>query len=283
MSSPQPAAAEEHNHSDSVLVEQRGPVTWLTLNRPDRLNALNDDMLVRLSQVLEQERTSASRILVLRGAGRAFSAGHDLSSDSDEVTEPGDAVADRERQASYIELFLKLWEHPKPVLAAVHGYCIAGAAQMATFADVIVTADDAVISASPMLPLGGGFISPLWSFSVGASRAKLMSFVPGRRISGRQAAEWGWAAESVPAEVLTEHVQQLAEAMARTPASVLRMKKIAINRTLELQGLRLTAFMGAETDVVVHNTAEVTAIKAAIERDGFQEVRRRFDSGQDVF
>ncbi|MCW2682048.1 MAG: enoyl-CoA hydratase [Frankiales bacterium] len=264
----------------SLLVERSGPVTWLTLNRPHRLNALNDDLLGRLAVALEEERRSDSSVLVLRGAGRAFSAGHDLSSDSEEVVMPGDSVADRERQASYIELFLKMWDHPKPVIAAVHGYCIAGAAQLATFADVVIVADDAKISASPMLPLGGGFISPLWAFSVGASRAKLMSFIPGRQISGKQAAEWGWAAESVPAEDLAEHVAQVAAAMARTPSSVLRMKKIAINRTLELQGLRLTALMGTETDVVVHNTAEVLAIKAAIERDGFKEVRRRFDAGE---
>lgn len=264
----------------SLLVERSGPVTWLTLNRPHRLNALNDDLLGRLAVALEEERRSDSSVLVLRGAGRAFSAGHDLSSDSEEVVMPGDSVADRERQASYIELFLKLWDHPKPVIAAVHGYCIAGAAQLATFADVVIVAHDAKISASPMLPLGGGFISPLWAFSVGASRAKLMSFVPGRQITGKQAAEWGWAAESVPAEELDEHVAQVAAAMARTPSSILRMKKIAINRTLELQGLRLTALMGTETDVVVHNTAEVLAIKAAIERDGFKEVRRRFDAGE---
>lgn len=264
----------------SLLVERSGPVTWLTLNRPHRLNALNDDLLGRLAVALEDERRSDSSVLVLRGAGRAFSAGHDLSSDSEEVVMPGDSVADRERQASYIELFLKLWDHPKPVIAAVHGYCIAGAAQLATFADVVIVADDAKISASPMLPLGGGFISPLWAFSVGASRAKLMSFIPGRQITGKQAAEWGWAAESVPAEDLTEHVAQVAAAMARTPSSILRMKKIAINRTLELQGLRLTALMGTETDVVVHNTAEVLAIKAAIERDGFKEVRRKFDAGE---
>lgn len=264
----------------SLLVERSGPVTWLTLNRPHRLNALNDDLLGRLAAALEEERRSDSSVLVLRGAGRAFSAGHDLSSDSEEVVMPGDSVADRERQASYIELFLKMWDHPKPVIAAVHGYCIAGAAQLATFADVVIVADDAKISASPMLPLGGGFISPLWAFSVGASRAKLMSFIPGRQITGKQAAEWGWAAESVPAQDLEEHVAQVAAAMARTPSSILRMKKIAINRTLELQGLRLTALMGTETDVVVHNTAEVLAIKAAIERDGFKEVRRKFDAGE---
>ena len=212
--------------------------------------------------------------------GPAFSSGHDLSNDSVEVTEPGDAVADRDRQASYIDLFMLVWEHPKPVIAAIHGYCMAGAAQLATFCDVVVTAEDAVIAASPSLPIGGGFISPLLAYHVGASRAKVLSFVPGKRISGRTAADWGWAYESVPASELLDTVRSLALEMSRTPASVLRMKKIAVNRTLELQGFRLTAYMGAETDVVVHYSDAVDHVKTTIEAVGFKQTQRMFDSGE---
>ena len=268
--------------SRQVLVEREGPITWITLNRPERLNALTAEMVGRLGDVLHAERTSDSRVLVLRGAGRAFSSGHDLSSDSVEVTEPGDSVADRERQASYIDLFMQIWEHPKPILAAIHGYCMAGASQLATFCDVVVTAQDAVIAASPTLPIGGGFISPLWAYYVGANRAKVLSFVPGKRISGQTAADWGWAFDSVPADELTGYVRDLALQIARTPPSVLRMKKIAINRTLELQGFRLTAYMGAETDVVVHYSDAVDHVKTTIEEVGFKEAQRRFDAG-DLF
>ena len=264
---------------DSLLVDHDGPITWLTLNRPERLNAINSDMLARLGQELERERHSDSRVIVIRGAGRAFSAGHDLSSDSLEVTEPGDGVDDRDRQASYIDLFMRIWEHPKPVIAAIHGYCMAGAAQLATFCDLVVTAEDAVIAASPVLPIGGGFISPLWAYYVGANRAKLLSFVPGRRISGRTAADWGWAIDSVAANELHEFVRDLAFNVARTPLSLLRMKKVAINRTMELQGFRVVAYMGAETDVVVHNSDEAELVKASIEANGFQETLRRFNSG----
>ncbi|CAB4950258.1 unannotated protein [freshwater metagenome] len=265
---------------DSVLLEREGPIAWITLNRPEKLNAISQEMLDRLENILEAERRSDSRVIVLRGAGRAFSAGHDLSNDSVEVTEPGDSVADRDRQASYIDTFLRLWEHPKPVIAAVHGYCIAGGTQMATFCDMIVTADDAVISASPPMPIGGGFITPLLAFSIGANRAKLLSFVPGRRFSGRTAAEWGWAVESVPEADLITHVRELALSIATVPLSILRMKKIAINRTMELQGFRMTAFMGAETDVVVHHTDAVDLIKTAIETDGFKETLRRFKASE---
>ncbi len=263
----------------SILVEREGSILWITLNRPERLNALTHEMLERLGAVLESARTDESRVLVIRGAGRAFSAGHDLSSDSPEVTEPGDSVDDYERQMSYVELFLRIWDHPKPVIAAVHGYCMAGAAQLATFVDFVVTAEDAVIAASPVLPLGGGFISPLWAFRVGANRAKLLSFIPGRRITGVEAAEWGWAIEAVPSEDLTEHVRRLAHDIAKTPAHVLRMKKVAINRVLELQGFRAAAAMGAETDVVVHNTHAVNTVKTALEADGLKETLRRFQAG----
>jgi enoyl-CoA hydratase len=229
-----------------------------------------------LRQALEEERHSDGRVIVLRGAGRAFSAGHDLSPDSDEVVEPGDSVTDRDRQASYIDLFLSIWDHPKPVIASVHGYCMAGATQLVTFCDFAVVAEDAVVAASPVLPLGGGFITPLLAYKVGANRAKLLSFVPGYRISGTEAADWGWATLAVPAADLDAAVRHLARSIARTPASVLRMKKIAINRVLELQGFRTVAYMGTETDVVVHGTEDVARLKAHVQAHGLKSALREF-------
>ena len=263
-----------------LLVESDGLVTWITLNRPERLNALTGSMLNLLRNVLETERNSPSRVIVIRGAGRAFSAGHDLSSGADEVLEPGDSVADRDRQASYIELFLRIWDHPKPIIASVHGYCMAGATQLVTFCDFTIVAHDAVISASPVLPLGGGFISPLLSYKVGANRAKLLSFIPGYRMSGTQAVEWGWATEAVSPELLQTHVAELAASIAKTPGNILRMKKIAINRVMELQGFRSVAYMGAETDVVIHETDEVSKLKGHIQEYGLKATIQKFNRGE---
>jgi enoyl-CoA hydratase/carnithine racemase len=265
--------------SQELLVEREGVMTRLTLNRPDRLNALSEPLLEQLRAALHAERTSDSRVIVLRGAGRAFSAGHDLTPGSTEVVEPGDSVADRDRQASYIDTFFQIWDHPKPVIAAVHGYCMAGATQLVTFCDLTVVADDAVISASPVLPLGGGFISPLVAYKVGVDRAKLLSFIPGYRMTGVEAAEWGWATMAVAATDLDDRVRQLATAVARTPASVLRMKKIALNRVLELQGFRSVGYMGAETDVVVHQTDAVGQVKAAVQAMGLKSAIAAFQRG----
>ncbi|GAC1325533.1 MAG: crotonase/enoyl-CoA hydratase family protein [Mycobacteriales bacterium] len=266
--------------AQDLLVEHDGLITWLTLNRPERLNALTATMLDALRAALEAERRSPSRVIVIRGAGRAFSAGHDLSQDAAEVVEPGDSVADLDRQASYLDLFFAIWDHPKPVVAAVHGYCMAGATQLVTFCDFTIVAEDAVITASPVLPLGGGFISPLLAYKVGVNRAKLLSFVPGYRMSGTQAADWGWASAAVPPAELDSYVRDLVGAVAKTPASILRMKKIAINRVLELAGFRSAAYMGAETDVVVHGTDAVEALKTDIHDRGLKAAIAGFGRAQ---
>ncbi|WP_425569133.1 enoyl-CoA hydratase/isomerase family protein [Pseudonocardia xishanensis] len=96
-----------------------------------------------------------------------------------------------------VNRYLAIWDHPKPVIAAVHGYCIAGATQMCVFADLTIVAEDARIG-EPALPLGGGYIAPLWAPLVGPKRAKELAFLPGNAIDGRTAVEWGWANHAVP-------------------------------------------------------------------------------------
>lgn len=261
-----------------MLVEREGPLAWVTLNRPERLNALTTGMLDELVDVLAELETSDTRVVILRGAGRAFSAGYDIDPSGAEIGEAHarGAVADRNRQAAYIDRFTRIWRFPLPVIAAIHGYCMAGASQLACFCDVTVVAEDAVIAASPALPVGGGFISPLWSYRVGPQRAKEMSFVPGRRIDGRTAAEWGFANTAVDAGDLIDHVRSLALQVATTPRDVLQMKKLAINRVQELQGFLTVATMGADTDALIHTTADVAEIQELIRTNGVKGAIEKF-------
>lgn len=268
------------NHSN-IMLEQNGHIAWITLNRPERLNAMNDDLLTELSDVLDILAASDNRVVVIKGAGRSFSAGYDIAADSDEIgyTAERGPVEDRDHLLSNIDLWTKIWRHPQPVIAAVHGFCVAGATQLVSMCDITIVADDATIMASPALPLGGGYLSPLWSHLVGPKRAKLMSFDAGRRISGKTAADWGWAAESVPAEELENHVRETARSIARTPAGLLKLKKEAINRTAELQGLLTYARMGAETDALLHLTPEVVQMQNLIKTRGLKEAIRLFNEG----
>ena len=261
-------------------VRREGRVAWISFNRPDRLNAFSDGLLAELDRALEEERRSDSRVLVLRGNGRAFSAGFDISGETTEIAAGVDSVETRDRQASHAERWLRIWDHPKPVIAAVHGYCIAGATQMCCFCDLTVVAEDAVIAASPALPLGGGFISPMWSYMVGPKRAKQMSFVAGERISGTTAAEWGWANYAVPAERLDEEVADLAARIARTPANLLRIKKLSNNRALEMQGFRTMATLGADANAVAHESGAVKGFQDSIRAHGLKGAIERFEAGE---
>lgn len=265
-----------------VLEERHGAVLVLTLNRPERLNALTTTMLDQLADALTELEHSDARVVIIRGAGRAFSAGYDINPDAAEVGEANQRgpVADRNRQAAYIERFTRVWRHPQPVIAAIHGFCMAGASQLACFCDITVVAEDAVIAASPALPLGGGFISPLWSFRVGPQRAKEMSFVPGRRIDGRAAVEWGFANTAVPAAELESYVRDLALSIATVPAPVLQMKKLAVNRVQEIQGFLTVAAMGADTDALIHTTADVAEIQELVRQVGIKEAIRRFSGSE---
>lgn len=262
----------------NILLDIEGPVAWITLNRPQRLNAMNDGLLEELDHALASLRGTANRVVVIRGAGRSFSAGYDLAADSEEIGYAASRgpVHDRDRLLANIELWTRIWRHEQPVIAAVHGHCVGGAAQLASMADITIVADDATIMASPAIPIGGGYLSPLWVHLVGPKRAKLMSFDAGRKISGKKAADWGWAAESVPADELEDYVSELAISIARTPGNLLRLKKEAINRVTELEGLLTYARTGAETDALLHLTPEVQEAQAWIKELGLKGAIKRF-------
>lgn len=261
----------------TLILERDDIVTWLTLNRPQRLNAMNWTLLNELSQALavlgEDEQT---RVVVIRGAGRAFSTGYDIERDESEISGERDIVEDYDVLVGHINRFLEIWDHPKPVIACVHGYCLAGATQLAVFCDLTVVAEDAVIGL-PAVPIGGGYITPLWVPLVGPKRAKQMSFVAGSRISGSTASEWGWANYAVPADKLEEDVRALARSIARIPAPILRMKKMAINRTADMMGFRNIVPMGAETDAVLHYSGAVKQLTDDIRELGLKGAIAKFN------
>jgi enoyl-CoA hydratase len=163
-----------------------------------------------------------------------------------------------------------MWDHPKPIIAAVHGYCMAGATQMCVYADLTIVADDVRIG-EPTLPIGGGYIAPLWTPLVGPKRAKEMAFVVGNSIDGPTAVEWGWANHCVPAADLVAVVEDLAARIARTPPAVLRIKKLSINRAAEAMGFKSAGAAVAEMDALLHLTPAVLELKEWIAKVGLKE------------
>jgi enoyl-CoA hydratase len=257
----------------SIRIEHHGPITWVVLDRPDKANALSTELLDEFSHALAALTEEGGAVIGIRGEGRGFSAGYDL----DQVGTAGrlDPVADRARLQRNLERWLAIWDHPKPVIAAVHGYCIAGATQLCVFADITVVAHDAKIG-EPALPIGGGYIAPLWAPLVGPKRAKELAFVPGNSIDGRTAVEWGWANHSVPAENLVDVVQDLAARIAKTPRDVLRVKKLSINRAMESMGTRHATSSVAEMDALLHTSPEVVDLRRWVAEVGMKEAFARF-------
>lgn len=251
----------------TVLYDRTGPVAVLTLNRPAKLNAFNAEMLAALMAALHQAKEDdAVRVVVLKGAGRAFSAGYDVAPDEHAPGEKG-ITRDREELQGMIDKWLQVYEFPKPIVAQVHGFCIAGATMLAICCDITLVAENAQIR-WPSLPLGGGLISTMWCWLVGPKKAREMSYIAGSEMSGAEAYHWGWANRAVPADKLDEAAMAMARAIARTPPDLLRLKKLAINRIMDIQGFRTAAMFGAEWDSIAHFGPGATETAAKIKELG---------------
>jgi len=225
----------------------------------------------------------AVRVIIIRGAGRAFSSGYDIQRGSSDLKESGerdvtrpDITEDYDRLSRNIDRFLKIWDCPKPVIAAVHGYCLAGATQLCVFCDITVVAADARIG-MPRIPVGGGYITPIWTPLVGPKRAKQLAFDSTSEISGDMASQWGFANYAVPADELFEDVRNLALRISRTPAEILRMKKVSVNRAADVQGFRTIAPMGAETDALLHYSGAVGGLFELIREHGLKKAIAIFE------
>lgn len=261
--------SEPDTAAQDILVEHRGAISWIVLNRPAQANALSGRMLEQFSAALERLKTEGGPVIGIRAEGKGFCAGMDLSQYGGAAAI--DPVADAARLGANVTRWLAIWDHPKPVIAAVHGYCAGVAAQLCVFADLTVVADDVRIS-EPGVPIGGGFIAPTWVALVGPKRAKEFAFVPGNHIDGPTAVAWGWANHCVAADRLVAAVEALAGRIAQVPPDVLRVKKSSVNRAAEAAGFRAATAGIAEADALLHLSPAVLAIRERIAARGLKAV-----------
>ena len=271
--------------ADEVLYEREGRLAYLTLNRPERLNAFSAGQWNALEAALARANSDdETRVIIIRGAGRAFSAGADIraraegTAEQQAAADAEDVVDDVIRLHSNLDRYLRIFNNPKPIIAQVHGYCLGVASQLSVMCDITVVAEDARIGL-PSVPLGGGWISPMWSWLIGPKRAKEMSYTVGAQIDGKTASDWGWANRAVPADQLEDTVREMATKMANLPSKFLQLKKSSINRQMDIQGFSAAIRTGAEMDALLHFTDTVDVVRGSIRERGLRGTIEAFNSG----
>jgi enoyl-CoA hydratase len=251
-----------------VLSERQGPVAVLTLNRPEKLNAVNAAMIDALGAALDAaEADDAVRVVVLAGAGRAFSAGFDL--DMGVGDGRPDTAAVRAALEKDFGIIVRFWDSPKPTISAVHGYCLGSAMELAVACDLTVAADDCKFGL-PEVKFGSGIVAMLLPWLIGPKAAKYLLLTAEDRVSAADVLALGLVNRVVPAADLKEAALDLARRIAANDTNAVRLTKKAINRSLDIGGMRQAMRHALEIDVAIETseTAESREFNEILKRDG---------------
>jgi enoyl-CoA hydratase len=239
-----------------LLTEDVGSVRRLTMNRPKSLNALNGELMDALMAALDDAAAADGvSVVVLRGAGRAFCAGYDLNEDAEAgVQDSAGWHAELEHATAQM---LRILDHPKPVVASVHSYCLAGGTDLMLACDLAVAADDAFFGYVDVR-FGSGVVSMFLPWVVGVRTAKELLFTGEDRVPADEALRIGLVNRVVPRDELDAATLALAEAIAKNDPFVVQMTKRAVNRVWDVAGFRAAMAANTEIDTIIE-TADLPA------------------------
>ncbi len=220
----------------NIIYERRDAIAYLTLNRPDKLNALNSGMVSDLQEALDVvEADPDVRVAIITGAGRAFSAGFDINPDpSSPGPHNGTPEVWRGHLQDLIDTFMKVWNLPKPVIAAVNGYALGGACELVQVCDVKIASERAVMG-EPEIRVGFGPPLLITPYSVNLASAKEL-LLTGDTVDAHEAARIGLVSRVVPHDELMAECERVARKMCLISQLGIKMTKVAVNRALENMG-----------------------------------------------
>jgi len=261
----------------TLLYDTEDAVATITLNRPERLNTIVPPMPEELEAAVHRAIADQQvKVIVLRGAGRAFCAGFDLGGGfhhwDESLTTDGqwDAGKDFAMATSQavgpVPKFMSLWRSPKPVIAQVHGWCVGGGSDMALCADLVIASEDARIGTS-YSRMWGCYLTGMWLYRLGLTKAKEYSLT-GKPLSGSEAVEAGLINTAVPFERLEAEVAERARQLAAIPLSQLTAMKLIVNQAYENMGLASVQALGPVLDGLMRNTPEAKRFIDRAEQDG---------------
>ena len=237
--------------SPLVLIDSPAPhVARFTLNRPEKRNALNNPLRGQLIEGLQAADVDPDiRVSIIRGAGTSFSAGYDIGGgneghDYPHFTAPGEGQWPRH----VTETWMGIWDLQKPVIAQVHGYCLAGGSELATGCDLVYVADDAKMG-YPAVRFGVPDMQfHAWLLGM---RAAMEMMVTGDSISGTEAVRLGWANRAFPAADLEASVLAVAQRIALLPPDIVQLNKRTVHRAMDHMGLRQSIRAGTDICALV--------------------------------
>jgi enoyl-CoA hydratase len=254
----------------TILFETRGPIGLLTFNRPESLNAFSGEMIDEINALMDQvEKDDGIRALVVAGAGRAFSAGFDLKESAGRAWGTVAEVAPVLKKD--FDFIMRFWHFPKPTIAAVQGYAIAGACEVALACDITVAAEGTRFG-EPELRFGSGIVALLMPWFAGPKKAKEYLLTGNDRIDAGEALARGLVNRVVPAGQELDSALDFARQIAVNDRVKVAMTKRSLNRSFEMMGMLAALDMGLDTDVQIESlqTPEGRAFREIREREGLK-------------
>lgn len=251
----------------TVTCQIRGDVAWVTLDRPEKLNAITQPMVAALHSALDEaEQAAEARVIVLAGAGRAFSSGYALGGEAEPTTE----AEWRTELARDLGVTMRVWACPKPTIARVQGWCLGGAFDLALACDLVVASDDARFGL-PEIRFGSAPVSLLLPFMVGQKRANEL-ILTGDHVPASVASDWGLVNHLVAPAELDDAVASLVSRIGPTSAEVLALTKRSLVEAYEAMGLRPAQAVMLELGARINalDTPEARAFAARAASDGLK-------------
>jgi enoyl-CoA hydratase len=251
---------------DLVLVDEPAEgIRRITLNRPNKRNALSNSLRRELFEALwEGDADRSVRVMIIRGAGPCFSAGYDLTPKRDDPFPFYSAGGDGYWPRNVVKGWFEIWDLAKPVIAQVHGYCLAGGSELATGCDVVYVAEDATIGYPAIRTMSTADMQfHPWLMGM---RVAMEQMLTGDSMTGVEAAQYGWATRAFPAEELEAKTIEMALRMAKIPADLLQINKRTVHRAMDVMGMRAAIRYGSElTALGLHQRSSKEFLKAMVE------------------
>ena len=261
----------------TVLYESRDRVATITLNRPERFNAINETMPEEIASAFDYaSKDDSVHVVVLTGAGRGFCGGYDLkefaenTGDNPGVQEmPWDPMIDYNFMSRCTQNFMSIWRCNKPVIGKVNGDAVAGGSDIALCCDIIIMNEKARIGYPPSR-VWGCPTTAMWIYRLGLEKAKFMLFT-GDLVSGKKAEEMGLVFQSAPLKERDDVVLRLTERIIGVPKNQLMMMKMMVNQAYEKMGLTSTQTIATLFDGMARHSPEGVWFKQRAEKVGFKQ------------